>query len=30
MRFASVYKDFKDITEFQSELGELLEKKEEI
>ena len=30
LRFASVYKDFKDITEFQSELGELLEKKEEI
>jgi transcriptional repressor NrdR len=28
LRFASVYKDFKDITEFQSELGQLLEKKE--
>jgi len=29
LRFASVYKDFKDISEFQSELGQLLEKKEE-
>lgn len=29
LRFASVYKDFKDITEFQSELGQLLEKKED-
>jgi transcriptional repressor NrdR len=29
LRFASVYKDFKDITEFQSELGQLLEKKPE-
>ena len=28
LRFASVYKDFKDITEFQLELGQLLEKKE--
>lgn len=28
LRFASVYKNFKDITEFQSELGQLLEKKE--
>ncbi|MBN2025914.1 MAG: transcriptional repressor NrdR [Actinobacteria bacterium] len=30
LRFASVYKDFKDITEFQSELGQLLEKKEDV
>ena len=29
LRFASVYKDFKDISEFQSELGQLLKKKEE-
>ncbi len=29
LRFASVYKDFKDITEFQRELGQLLEKKED-
>ena len=29
LRFASVYKDFKDISEFQIELGQLLEKKEE-
>lgn len=29
LRFASVYKDFKDISEFQSELGQLLEKKED-
>ena len=29
LRFASVYKDFKDITEFQSELGQLLEKKKD-
>jgi transcriptional repressor NrdR len=29
LRFASVYKDFKDINEFQSELGQLLEKKPE-
>lgn len=29
LRFASVYKDFKDIREFQSELGQLLEKKVE-
>ncbi len=29
LRFASVYKDFKDITEFQSELGQLLKKKED-
>ena len=29
LRFASVYKDFKDIKEFQVELGQLLEKKEE-
>ena len=28
LRFASVYKDFQSITEFQSELGQLLEKKE--
>jgi len=28
LRFASVYKDFKDISEFQIELGQLLEKKE--
>lgn len=28
LRFASVYKDFKDVREFQSELGQLLEKKE--
>jgi len=27
LRFASVYKNFKDVTEFQSELGQLLEKK---
>jgi len=30
LRFASVYKDFKDISEFQSELGQLLEKKEDL
>lgn len=29
LRFASVYKEFKDISEFQSELGQLLEKKVE-
>jgi transcriptional repressor NrdR len=29
LRFASVYKNFKDISEFQIELGQLLEKKEE-
>lgn len=29
LRFASVYKDFKDVSEFQSELGQLLEKKVE-
>ena len=29
LRFASVYKDFKNITEFQSELGQLLEKKDD-
>ena len=29
LRFASVYKDFKNITEFQSELGQLLEKRED-
>jgi transcriptional repressor NrdR len=28
LRFASVYKDFQSVTEFQSELGQLLEKKE--
>ncbi|MDY6793965.1 MAG: transcriptional regulator NrdR [Actinomycetota bacterium] len=28
LRFASVYKNFKDISEFQIELGQLLEKKE--
>jgi transcriptional repressor NrdR len=28
LRFASVYKEFKDVMEFQSELGQLLEKKE--
>jgi len=28
LRFASVYKEFKDLSEFQSELGQLLEKKE--
>ena len=27
MRFASVYKDFQEITDFQSELDVLLEKK---
>ena len=27
MRFASVYKDFQEITDFQSELNVLLEKK---
>lgn len=30
LRFASVYKNFKDISEFQSELGQLLEKKEDL
>lgn len=29
LRFASVYKDFKDISEFQSELGRLLKKDDE-
>jgi transcriptional repressor NrdR len=29
LRFASVYKNFKDIEEFRSELGQLLEKKED-
>lgn len=29
LRFASVYKDFKDISEFQSELGQLLKKEED-
>jgi transcriptional repressor NrdR len=29
LRFASVYKEFKDIAEFQDELGMLLEKKED-
>jgi transcriptional repressor NrdR len=28
MRFASVYKDFQEITDFEHELGLLLEKKE--
>ena len=30
LRFASVYKNFKDVTEFQQELGLLLEKQEDI
>ncbi len=30
LRFASVYKDFKNITEFQSELGQLLKKKDDV
>jgi transcriptional repressor NrdR len=29
LRFASVYKDFQSVIEFQSELGQLLEKKED-
>jgi transcriptional regulator NrdR family protein len=27
MRFASVYKDFQELTDFERELGQLLEKK---
>ena len=30
LRFASVYKNFKDVTEFQQELGLLLEKQEDL